>query len=258
MSFNHKDLMNNWISGDKYEEYASKVFTTKAELDEFITHLAASAVKLTLDSVAAGNSPSGAEANILLMYAHTYMKREAVLLRKYLCHFGPFVEIDKPFTLQRKGKQPLIIPLALKWSQQRYDKFFKNKDGSAPDSAQIARMMKAVTFNTWKKATKDEEKKAGKTEEQLREDKVKSLQKRAAKLQEEMAEIGVSNSDLNLTVREVVKDSNLPETPNAKSLIELIKRMTERTDLSTDDRELCQSLLDFAMKYYELKNKKAA
>ena len=184
------------------------------------------------------------------------MKREAVLLRKYLCHFGPFVEIDKPFTLQRKGKKPLIIPLALKWSQQRYDKFFKNKDGSAPDSAQIARMMKAVTFSTWKKATKDEEKNAGKTEEQLHEEKVKRLQKRAEKLQEEMAEAGVSSSDLKLTVREVVKDSTMPETPNAHSLIELIKRMVERPDLSKDDKELCEAMLNLAATHYSLKGKK--
>lgn len=257
-NLNYKNLMQDWIAGDKFEDYAAKVFTTKAELDEFITHLAASAVKLTLDSVAEGNSPSGAEANILLMYANTYMKREAVLLRKYLCHFGPFVEIDKPFTLQRKGKQPLIIPLALKWSQQRYDKFFKNKDGSAPDSAQIARMMKAVTFSTWKKATKDEEKKAGKTEEQLHEEMVKRLQKRAEKLQEEMAEAGVSSSDLKLTVKEVVKETSLPETPNAKSLLELIKRMAERTDISKEDKALLDMLIQTASNFYSMQKKKAS
>ena len=194
-----KELMKSWTTAEKFENDAAFAFKSKAEVDQLITHLAASAVKISIDSMREGGNPSGREANILLYYANVYMKKDADQLRKYLVNFGPFVEKDKAATVYRDGQTPLVVTVAVKWSQKKYDAHFKELD-----SEQLAREMKSVTFNTWKKATKDAKKNAGKTEKELQEEEAKKIAKRKEKLIKDAEDAGVSLSFAPSSVGELL------------------------------------------------------
>lgn len=228
-----KELMKSWTTAEKFENDAAFAFKSKAEVDQLITHLAASAVKISIDSMREGGNPSGREANILLYYANVYMKKDADQLRKYLVNFGPFVEKDKAATVYRDGQPPLVVTVSVKWSQKKYDAHFKELD-----SEQLAREMKSVTFNTWKKATKDAKKNAGKTETELAEEEAKKITKRKEKLIKDAEDAGV----------------NLSFAPsNVGELLAQIKKMSEQDGVSSQDKELLEMLIQTASNFYAMK-----
>lgn len=230
-----KELMKSWTTAEKFENDAAFAFKSKAEVDQLITHLAASAVKISIDSMREGGNPSGREANILLYYANVYMKKDADQLRKYLVNFGPFVEKDKAATVYRDGQTPLVVTVAVKWSQKKYDAHFKELD-----SEQLAREMKSVTFNTWKKATKDAKKNAGKTEKELQEEEAKKITKRKEKLIKDAEDAGVSLSFAPSSVGE---------------LLALIKNMSKQEGLSEQDKTLLEMLIETASRFYAMQKK---
>lgn len=230
-----KELMKSWTTAEKFENDAAFAFKSKAEVDQLITHLAASAVKISIDSMREGGNPSGREANILLYYANVYMKKDADQLRKYLVNFGPFVEKDKAATVYRDGQPPLVCAVSVKWSQKKYDQHFKEVD-----SEQLAREMKAVTFNTWKKATKDAKKNAGKTEKELQEEEAKKITKRKEKLIKDAEDAGVSLSFAPSSVGE---------------LLAQIKKMSEQEGLSEQDKTLLEMLIETASRFYAMQKK---
>lgn len=230
-----KELMKSWTTAEKFENDAAFAFKSKAEVDQLITHLAASAVKISIDSMREGGNPSGREANILLYYANVYMKKDADQLRKYLVNFGPFVEKDKAATVYRDGQTPLVVTVAVKWSQKKYDAHFKELD-----SEQLAREMKSVTFNTWKKATKDAKKNAGKTEKELQEEEAKKIAKRKEKLIKDAEDAGVSLSFAPSSVGE---------------LLAQIKKMSEQEGLSEQDKTLLEMLIETASRFYAMQKK---
>lgn len=230
-----KELMKSWTTAEKFENDAAFAFKSKAEVDQLITHLAASAVKISIDSMRDGANPSGREANILLYYANVYMKKDADQLRKYLVNFGPFVEKDKAATVYRDGQPPLVCAVSVKWSQKKYDQHFKEVD-----SEQLAREMKAVTFNTWKKATKDAKKNAGKTEKELQEEEAKKITRRKEKLIKDAEDAGVSLSFAPSSVGE---------------LLAQIKKMSEQEGLSEQDKTLLEMLIETASRFYAMQKK---
>lgn len=232
-----KELMKSWTTAEKFENDAAFAFKSKAEVDQLITHLAASAVKISIDSMREGGNPSGREANILLYYANVYMKKDADQLRKYLVNFGPFIEKEKAATVYREGQPPLVVTVAVKWSQKKYDAHFKKLD-----SEQLAREMKSVSFNLWKKATKDAKKNAGKTEKELQEEEVKKINKRKEKLMQDAEDAGVNLSFAPSSVGE---------------LLAQIKKMSEQEGLSEQDKTLLEMLIETASRFYAMQKKAA-
>lgn len=230
-------------------------FGVKSKVDEAITHMAASAIFHALTSYKEGKGGSSVEANTVLYVANTYMAKEARLLRSFLVEHGPFKPSKETKMIEVDGKQ-LAVECAVVFTENRAKSQFNEQ---TPDG--YAKRAKAVTFSTWKKAVKAKEKEA--LDELLSDDDKKAkaktkLEAKAIKLREELAEAGLTAKEVGFVGTTIIKQEiEAPETPDAKSLLALIKRMTERQDLSTDDKELCQALLDFAVKFYEIKKKAA-
>lgn len=227
------DILSGWVSADNYDKASAFAYTSKAEVDKAITHLAASAIKITLDSVKSGKVGDAREANILLYYANAYKKTEAALLRAYLVHFGPFVLKPEAAQVLRKGETPLIVYSAVKWSQKKYEASFKDKD-----TEQVAREVKGVDFATWKKVKKQEEKTEGKSEEDLKKEKADSIKKRIERALKDAKESDIAESELGLPNKpEVVQPSTMEE------LLAIIINYAAKPSLSPAERLLVTSFM---------------
>lgn len=244
------DILSGWVTSDNYDRASAFAYASKAEADKAITHLAASAIKLTLDNVSAGKVGDAREANVLLYYANAYRKQEAALLRAYLCHFGPFVPKPEAAQVLRKGEPPLIVYSAVKWSQKKYEASFKDKN---PE--QVAREVKAIDFATWKRVKKQEEKTEGKSEQDLKKEKADALKKRIERALKEAKDADIPSSDLGLTnktevQKEVVQPSNLSE------LLSVIVNFAAKPSLTEEEKAIVMGLMNTITAF--LDHKKAA
>lgn len=236
------DIMSGWVSADNYDKASAFAYTSKAEVDKAITHLAASAIKITLDSVKSGKVGDAREANILLYYANAYKKTEAALLRAYLINFGPFVTKSEVAQVLRRGEAPLIVTSAVKWSQKKYEASFKDKD-----TEQVAREVKAVDFATWKKVKKQEEKTEGKSEEDLKKEKADSIKKRIVRALKDAEEADIPQSELGLPsnkseVKTEVK-TEVVQPSNMEELLSIIIRFSAKPNLSDAEKALMTSIM---------------
>ena len=231
-------------------------FGVKSKVDEAITHMAASAIFHALTSYKEGKGGSSVEANIVLYVANTYMAKEARLLRSFLVEHGPFKPVKEAKMVEVDGKQ-LAVECAVVFTENRAKTQFSEQ---TPDG--YAKRAKAVTFSTWRKAAKAKEKEALDNLLSDEDKKVKAkakLEAKAVKLREELAEAGLTAKEVGFVGTTIIRQEvEAPETPDAKSLLALIKRMVERPDISKDDKELCEAMLNLAATHYALKEKKAA
>lgn len=248
------DILNGWVSADNYDKASAFAYTSKAEVDKAITHLAASAIKLTLDNVNTGKVGDAREANILLYYANAYKKQEAALLRAYLVHFGPFVAKPEAAQVLRKGEAPLIVYSAVKWSQKKYEASFKDKD-----TEQVAREVKAVDFATWKKVKKQEEKTEGKSDEDLRKEKADSIKKRIERALKEAKDADIAESDLGLPNKSEVKTevkTEVVQPSNLSELLAIIVNFAAKPSLEEEEKTIVMGLMNTITAF--LDHKKAA
>lgn len=235
------DILSGWVSAESYDKASAFAYTSKAEVDKAITHLAASAIKITLDNVNAGKIGDAREANILLYYANAYKKQEAALLRAYLVHFGPFVLKPEAAQVLRKGEPPLIVYSAVKWSQKKYETSFKDKD-----TEQVAREVKAVDFATWKKVKKQEEKTEGKSDEELRKEKADSIKKRIERALKDAEEADITKAELGLTQKQEVQTEvkkEVVQPSNMEELLSIIIRFSAKPNLSDAEKALMTSIM---------------
>ena len=230
-------------------------FGVKSKVDEAITHMAASTIFHALTSFKEGKGGSSVEANIVLYVANTYMKKEAMLLRSFLVEHGPFKPSKEAKMVEVDGKK-LAVDCAVVFSENRAKTQFSEQ---TPDG--YAKKAKAVTFSTWRKAAKAKEKEAvaNLLSDEDKKAKAKAkLDAKAVKLREELAEAGLSAKDVGFATTTIInQEAKLPETPDAKSLLALIKRMAERNDISKEDKELLDMLLMTASNFYAAKKKAA-
>lgn len=231
------DILSGWVSADNYDKASAFAYTSKAEVDKAITHLAASAIKITLDSVKSGKVGDAREANILLYYANAYKKTEAALLRAYLINFGPFVTKSEVAQVLRRGEAPLIVTSAVKWSQKKYEASFKDKD-----TEQVAREVKAVDFATWKKVKKAAEKAEGKSDEELRKEKTDSIKKRIVRALKDAEESDIPQSELGLPSKTEVK-TEVVQPSNMEELLSIIIRFSAKPNLSDAEKALMTSIM---------------
>lgn len=235
------DILSGWVSAESYDKASAFAYTSKAEVDKAITHLAASAIKITLDSVKSGKVGDAREANILLYYANAYKKQEAALLRAYLVHFGPFVLKPEAANVLRKGEAPLIVTSAVKWSQKKYEASFKDKD-----TEQVAREVKAVDFATWKKVKKQEEKTEGKSDEELRKEKTDAIKKRIERALKDAEEADITKAELGLTQKQEVQTEvkkEVVQPSNMEELLSIIIRFSAKPNLSDAEKALMTSIM---------------
>lgn len=235
------EILSGWVSSESYDKASAFAYTSKAEVDKAITHLAASAIKITLDNVNAGKVGDAREANILLYYANAYKKAEAALLRAYLIHFGPFVAKPEAAQVLRKGEAPLIVYSAVKWSQKKYESSFKDKD-----TEQAAREVKAVDFATWKKVKKQEEKTEGKSEEVLRKEKADSIKKRIERALKDAEEADITKAELGLTQKQEVQTevkTEVVQPSNMTELLSIIIKFSTKPNLSPEEKALVTSIM---------------
>lgn len=235
------EILSGWVSSDNYDKSASFAYTSKAEADRAITHLAASAIKITLDAVKEGKTGDSREANILLYYANAYRKQESALLRAYLCHFGPFVPKPEAAQVLRKGEAPLIVTSAVKWSQKKYEASFKDKD-----TEQLAREIVSVDFATWKKVKKQEEKAEGKSDEELRKEKADSIKKRIERALKDAEEADISKAELGLTQKQEVQTevkTEVVQPSNMTELLSIIIKFSTKPNLSPEEKALVTSIM---------------
>lgn len=226
-------------------------FGVKSKVDEAITHMAASAIFHALTSYKEGKGGSSVEANIVLYVANTYMAKEARLLRSFLVEHGPFKPVKEAKMVEVDGKQ-LAVECAVQFTENRAKSQFSEQ---TPDG--YAKRAKAVTFSTWRKAAKAKEKEALDNLLSDEDKKVKAkakLEAKAVKFREELAEAGLTPKEVGFVGTTIIRQEvETPETPDAKSLLALIKRMVERPDVSNDDKELLEMLIQTATNFYAMK-----
>lgn len=230
-------------------------FGVKSKVDEAITHMAASAIFHALTSYQEGHGGSSVEANTVLYVANTYMPKEARLLRSFLVEHGPFKPVKEAKMVEVDGKQ-LAVECAVQFTENRAKSQFSEQ---TPDG--YARRAKAVTFSTWRKAAKAKEKEALDNllsdEDKKKKEKAR-LEAKAIKLREELAEAGLTAKDVGFTSTTIIKQEvEAPTPPDAKSLMALIKAISEKADASTEDKELCELLLITATNFYSMRKKAA-
>lgn len=248
------EILAGWVSAEAYDKASAFAYASKAEIDKAITHLAASAIKLTLDNVNSGKVGDSREANVLLYYANAYKKAEAALLRAYLVHFGPFVAKPEAAQVLRKGEPPLIVYSAVKWSQKKYEASFKDKD-----SEQVAREVKAIDFTMWKRVKKQEEKAEGKSEEDLKKEKADALKKRIERALKEAKDADIPSSDLGLPNKSEVKTEVKTEVVQPSSLSELLSvivNFAAKPTLTEEEKAIVMGLMNTITAF--LDHKKAA
>lgn len=225
-------------------------FGVKSKVDEAITHMAASAIFHALTSYKEGKGGSSVEANTVLYVANTYMAKEARLLRSFLVEHGPFKPVKEAKMIEVDGKQ-LAVDCAVQFTENRAKTQFSEQ---TPDG--YAKRAKAVTFSTWRKAAKAKEKEALDNLLSDEDKKVKAkakLEAKAVKLREELAQAGLTAKEVGFVGTTIIKQEvEAPATPDCKSLIELIKAIASREDVSMDDKRLCKALLDTAANFYNL------
>ena len=247
-----EDIINGgWTPAKSLLGDLTFAFGVKAKVDEAITHMAASAIFHALTSYKEGKGGSSVEANTILYVANTYMAKEARLLRSFLCEHGPFKPAKEAKMVEVDGRK-LAVDCAVQFTENRAKTQFSEQ---TPDG--YAKRAKAVTFSTWRKAAKAKEKEAIESllSDEDKKAKAKSrLEAKAVKLREELAEAGLTPKEVGFGSTTVIQQEvRLPETPDAKSLLELIKRMVERPDLSGEDKELLDMLLLTASNFYYMK-----
>lgn len=248
-------ISGGWTPATELLGNLTFAFGVKSKVDEAITHMAASAIYHALTSFREGKGGSSVEANTVLYVANTYMKKEAVLLRSFLIEHGPFKPSKEARMIEVDGKK-LAVDCAVVFTENRAKTQFSEQ---TPDG--YAKRAKAVTFSTWRKAAKAKEKEAVESllSDEDKKAKAKSrLEAKAVKLREELAEAGLTPKEVGFVGTTVIQQEvKLPETPDAKSLLELIKRMVERPDLSSEDKELLNMLLLTASNFYNMQKKAA-
>ena len=244
-------INGGWTPATELMGNLTFAFGVKSKVDEAITHMVASAIYHALTSFKEGRGGSSTEANIILYVANTYMKKEALLLRSFLVEHGPFRPAKEARMIEVEGKK-LAIDCGVVFTENRAKTQFSEQ---TPDG--YAKRAKAVTFSTWRKAAKAKEKEAvdNLLSDEDKKAKAKSrLEAKAVKLREELAEAGLTPKEVGFGSTTVIQQEvKLPETPDAKSLLELIKRMVERPDLSSEDKELLDMLLLTSANFYAMK-----
>lgn len=252
---NIAEYMNAYSVGSATVDAVVWAFKNKKDADKVITHACASAIKEVIDGVRAskdGKSGNAQTVNELLYWANDYMPEEAKRIREFLVAFGPFVNNKKPFSIQRKGKPPLLVEPSLKFDLKKYESSFALRDSSF-----YAKEAELYTYTTYKKAMKQAEKQEAeqsKTEAERTKEAQEKLAKRVEKIKKDAAEAGLTAEEVGIVIQKQ-EPNTLPETPDAQSLIALIKRMIERNDISKDDKELCEAMLNLAATHYALKEK---
>lgn len=244
-----KGMMTTRTSKEDFENVADFACTTSAEFDNLLTHLAASAIFYTMEGCKEESGKSGREANILLHFMEVKKPTQAKQMRNYLCHFGPFTIKRKPSKIFREGKPELVVKEGVKFSEEALKRF----EGKTPEDVEQA--AKACNFATWRKLAKEEAKSesdANKTEEQLHKEAVDKMKKRVEKLREAIKEEGLTETEVGMAKEIKVEQAQRPAPPDAKSLVELIKAIVSREDVSIDDKRLCKALLDTAANFYAL------
>lgn len=247
-----EDIINGgWTPAKALLGDLTFAFGVKSKVDEAITHMAASAIFHALTSYKEGHGGSSVEANTVLYVANTYMPKEAQLLRSFLVEHGPFKPVKEAKMVEVDGKK-LAVECAVVFTENRAKTQFSEQ---TPDG--YAKRAKAVTFSTWRKASKAKEKEAVESllSDADKKAKAKSrLEAKAVKLREELAEAGLTAKEVGFGSTTVIQQEvKLPETPDAKSLLALIKRMVERPDLSSEDKELLDMLLLTAANFFAMK-----
>ena len=246
MSKTFDEIMASWTTAQEFMSCAAFVCDTKAKADKVITHLAASAIKLALDEVAAGRPGTSVEANGLLWYCLRYRKKEAQMLRAYMLNFGPFVAAPDVVTITIDGQKCVLEKgTAVRFNEKKCKDKFSEK---TPE--EYAKTADAVQFATWKQAMKaesDETKSDGtvKTDAEKLADAKKKLQARIdraikdAKEQGITLDLGEQKEPEKIIIREHLDISRLPE---------LIQSIGEDEALTPEVRELLDEMLGLAIR----------
>ena len=248
---NIAEYMNTYSVGQATIDAIAWAFKTRKDIDRVVTHACASAIKEVIDGVRNSKDKKSGNASVvneLLYWANDYMPEEARRIREFLVAFGPFITNKKPFSVMRKGKPPLLVEPSLKFDLKKYEKEYALRDSSF-----YAGEAEHYTYSTFKKAMKQAEKdkaEQSKTEAERTKEAQEKLTKRVEKIRKDAAEAGLTPEEVGLIVN--VENSTPPTPPDAKSLIEFIKTLSSREDISTDDKRLCKALLDTAMNFYAL------
>lgn len=243
--------LSSYSSGAETVNAVVWAFKNKKSLDKVITHACASAIKEVIDGVRAskdGKSGNAQTVNEVLYWANDYMPEEARRIREFLAAFGPFTMDKKPFSIMRKGKPPLLVEPCLRFDQKKYLLNY-----AAKSSDFYARDAEAYSYNTYKRAMKAAEKQEAeqsKTEAERTKEAQEKLTKRVERIKKEASEAGISLTELGISH---ANEGTAPTPPDGNSLIAMIKAVAAREDLSKEDRQLCDLLLQTASNYYSLK-----
>lgn len=213
-------------------------FKSKSESDKLITRLAASAIAYACADMEKRKAGSATEANMLLLAASGYGKNDLNLLREYLLHFGPFVELKGEKELDLGTGRPEILMRPLKFSAKVYEELFSNK--TAQQAAEAAYAVCFTSFRRVKNAAAKAERDANKTQEE----KKTALVKRIEKAKKEAEEAGI----------ELPKEAIAIHTAPAQlrtfdDFVSAVKKLAGETSLSKEQHEIVAVCLDIITGY---------
>lgn len=250
---NIAEYMSSYSVGQATIDAIMWSFKTKKDIDRVVTHACASVIKEVIDDVRASKDSKSGNASVvneLLYWANDYMPEEARRIREYLVAFGPFVTNKKPFSVMRKGKPPLLVEPSLKFDLKKYEKEYALRDSSF-----YATEAEKYTYTVFKKAMKQAEKdkaEQSKTEAERTKEAQEKLVKRVEKIKKDAAEAGLTEEEVGLVVSSHERSGH-PVPPDGASLIALIKAIVSRPDVSDEDKQLCELLLQTATNFYTMK-----
>lgn len=241
------EILATWTTAEEFMASAAFVCDTKAKADKVITHLAASAIKLALDELAAGRAGTSVEANGLLWYCFRYRKKEAQMLRAYILNFGPFVAAPDVVSIDIAGQKCVLD----KGMGVRFNKNKAQTKFSEKSSEDYARTAEAVLFSTWKAAMKAEssdtkEDGKAKTDEEKLADAKKKLQARIDRAVNEAKEQGIT-LDLHIPETKIIRErKGIEKTFDA--VMALIAEVRDAETVSDDERIILDDMCMLAAK----------
>ena len=213
-------------------------FKSKAESDKLITQLAASAIAYACEDMEKRKAGSATEANMLLLAAASYGKNDLMLLREYLLHFGPFVELKGSKELELGTGRPEILSRPLKFSAKIYEERF-----SKMTSQQAAEAAYATCFTEYRKV-KNAAVRAERDASKTKEEKKAALVKRIERAKKEAEEAGI----------ELPKETVSIHTASAQlrtfdDFVSAVKELAGETSLSKEQHEIVAVCLDIITGY---------
>lgn len=246
------EILATWTTAEEFMASAAFVCDTKAKADRVITHLAASAIKLALDELAAGRAGTSVEANGLLWYCLQYRKKEAQMLRAYILNYGPFVAAPDVVSIDIAGQKCVLE----KGTAVRFNKAKAQAKFSEKSPEEYARIADAVQFSTWKAAMKAEtsstkEDGTPKSDEEKTADAKKKLQARLDRALKDAKEQGIT-LDFPSPVKEaepetvIVRQNNVEKTFNA--VMDLLAEVRDSDTISDEERIILDDMCILAAK----------